>query len=538
MLKNYFSKTQITKNEVHFLFLFVLSLNYIVPLLIFNNITLYYIDALDSEIIFNKIIGNILKGDFEYVNIFLNGEIRMEYLRRLFQPYMILYSIFNIELAYWLVDILIKLTSYFSFFILAKKINQNLFICGLISCLFASSNLPVHESFGLAILPYLSYLILYRNNLKFKHYFIIILFGLNTDIIMTGIALPSLALFFFLFINKEKYIHLLKILTLFSICILIANAHLIYIPFSSGPILNRVEMVRDTLSLNSAVFLFFAELFKIPLRYVIDFSSISNFSYTLFIMPLMIGFFFIKDRGVREPLYMVIVLTAFLVFLKLEIVAQYINNSQGLIRTISWDYLGRGLNFLYIFSLIYILKKKNLYTKILIYSVCLSVFLFQINTSIVPFVKDKILNTKNYQNLYTFKGYYNFYDYSSIKKIVQNERTVSVGLDPMVAVFHEIKVIDGYHNTYPLSYKKKFRKIIEKELDLNLAFKKYYDRWGSRVYTTIYHARDPNDIKLNFQAAKELGAKFVISKYPLNMADLSLVSEDCGKKKICLYRIN
>ena len=197
MLKNYFSKTQITKNEVHFLFLFVLSLNYIVPLLIFNNITLYYIDALDSEIIFNKIIGNILKGDFEYVNIFLNGEIRMEYLRRLFQPYMILYSIFNIELAYWLVDILIKLTSYFSFFILAKKINQNLFICGLISCLFASSNLPVHESFGLAILPYLSYLILYRNNLKFKHYFIIILFGLNTDIIMTGIALPSLALFFF-----------------------------------------------------------------------------------------------------------------------------------------------------------------------------------------------------------------------------------------------------------------------------------------------------------------------------------------------------
>ena len=108
----------------------------------------------------------------------------------------------------------------------------------------------------------------------------------------------------------------------------------------------------------------------------------------------------------------------------------------------------------------------------------------------------------------------------------------------MVAVFHEIKVIDGYHNTYPLSYKKKFRKIIEKELDLNLAFKKYYDRWGSRVYATIYHARDPNDIKLNFQAAKELGAKFVISKYPLNMADLSLVSEDCGKKKICLYRIN
>ena len=46
---------------------------------------------------------------------------------------------------------------------------------------------------------------------------------------------------------------------------------------------------------------------------------------------------------------------------------------------------------------------------------------------------------------------------------------MSVGLDPMVAVMNDIRVIDGYHTIYPLNYKIKFRKIIEKR-----ARKKYY----------------------------------------------------------------
>ena len=537
MFTNFFSKNKTTTKEIHFLFLFVLSLNYIVPLLIFNKITLFYLDHLDSEIVYNSVIGQILKGDFKFANIFLGGEIKIEYLRRVLQPYMILYSIFNTELAYWLVDILVKLTSYFSFFILARKINQNLFICGLISCLFASSNLPTHEGFGLAIMPYLSYLILYKDNLKFKHYFTIIFFGLNTDIVMTGISIPALALFFFLFVKKEKYIQLLKILTLFSICILIANSNIVFVAFQAEQ-LHRAEMARQSFSLYNSVFNFFSILFKIPASFEINFSNLKSFSYSLFVVPLMIGFFFSKDKNVRAPLYAVILIAVFLAFLEYEMIALYIDNVQNLFKTISWNYLDRCFLFLFSFSLIYILKKKDLYAKILIYFVCLSVFSFQVNSSVVPFVKDKILNVKNYQNLYTFKGYYYFYDYPSIKMIVQNERTISVGLDPMVAVFHKIKVIDGYHSIYPLAYKNKFRKIIEKELDSNLRFKKYYDSWGSRVYATLYQPKDLNNIQLNFKAAKKLGAKFVISKYSLNSADLSLISEDCVKKKICLYRIN
>jgi len=57
---------KLNKNE-HLVFLFILSLSYIIPLIVFNNITLFYNDTLDCEIIYNKIIGKILKGDVDSI---------------------------------------------------------------------------------------------------------------------------------------------------------------------------------------------------------------------------------------------------------------------------------------------------------------------------------------------------------------------------------------------------------------------------------------------------------------------------------------
>lgn len=529
---NFFKKNNL---NYHYFFLVILSLNYILPLLIFNNITLFYIDSLDSEIVYNSVIGKILKGNEESISVFLGGEIRPEYLRRMFHPYMFLYSYFNAELAYWIVDVLIKLTSYFSFFILAKKINKNLFICGLISCLYASSNLPTHESFGLAIFPYISYLILYKNSVKLKHIFIIIFFGLNSDLVVTGISLFAFTVFYLFYLKKEKYIYFAKLFALFSISILIANWNIIFTAFQPEQ-LHRVEFLRDSLTLRETIIYFFTYLFQIPTS--INSAILIDLPYALFILPLMIGIFFSKGKKFKLPLYIIILMTFFLAILKYELIAEYINISENLFKTVSWGYLGRSFVFLFAFSLIHNLKKINFYSKILISFVFTSILLFQINSSVVPIIKDKFLKINNYQNFYTFKGYYYFYDYPLIKKIVQNERTISVGLDPMVAVWHGIKVIDGYHNVYPLTYKYKFRKIIEKELDSNMKFRKYYDDWGCRVYSTFFHASDVNNIKINFREAKKIGADFVISKYLLKSNDLSLITNDCIDKGICLYKIN
>ena len=59
----------------------------------------------------------------------------------------------------------------------------------------------------------------------------------------------------------------------------------------------------------------------------------------------------------------------------------------------------------------------------------------------------------------TFENYFRYKDYLYIKNFVNKSRVMSVGLDPMIAVMHDISVIDGYHAIYPMSYKIKFRKI-------------------------------------------------------------------------------
>ena len=112
------------KNNFHLFFLLILSINYFFPLIIFGEITLYYIDSLDSEVVYNYILGKIYGGDINSVNALLGGEIKPEYLRRLFQPSSLLYLL-NTELAYWTIDILVKVTGYISFFVLSKRINKN-----------------------------------------------------------------------------------------------------------------------------------------------------------------------------------------------------------------------------------------------------------------------------------------------------------------------------------------------------------------------------------------------------------------------------
>lgn len=146
----------------------------------------------------------------------------------------------------------------------------------------------------------------------------------------------------------------------------------------------------------------------------------------------------------------------------------------------------------------------------------------------------KILDQK-FKSNYTFGGYYNYDDYKKIKSYVGNSRTLSVGLDPMVAAMNNIRVIDGYHNLYPLSYKKKFRKVIEKQLDYYDVWKKYYDNWGSRVYTFV---SEDKIIKINFLQAQILGAEYVISKYQILNQELIPICEKCNDSpELFLYKI-
>ena len=159
---------------------------------------------------------------------------------------------------------------------------------------------------------------------------------------------------------------------------------------------------------------------------------------------------------------------------------------------------------------------------------------------LIKFLAEK--NNYKYENLIfylksekTFNNYYKFEVYRHIKTITGEERTMSIGLNPMIAVMNDIKVIDGYHTIYPISYKKKFRKIIAKELDKNEILKQYYDNWGNRVYAFY---TDSNELLIDFNEAKEVGASFIISSFAIENVNLKLICKDCHSyKNIFLYRI-
>ena len=134
-----------------------------------------------------------------------------------------------------------------------------------------------------------------------------------------------------------------------------------------------------------------------------------------------------------------------------------------------------------------------------------------------------------------FESYYRFDDYAEIKKIVKQNRIMSIGLDPMIAVMSNIYVIDGYHTQYPKNYKAEFRKIIKNELEKNAYLKKYFDDWGSKLYA-FYD--DENNLEIDFNHAKSLGAFFVLSNFIINNENLEIICSNCADSKdLFLYRI-
>lgn len=522
------------KNKIHLFFLGLLSLNYFFPLIIFGEITLFYHDALDGEIVYNSVIGKIIGGDLKSVSIFLNEEIKAEFLRRLFQPFSIFYYFFQTEVAYWVIDIIVKLTSYFSFYILAKKINHKKFESSIAACLFACVNLRSQDGFGIAITPYIIYLIAFKKNFGFKNYFLILLSGLNTDFATCIPQIPAILLASYI-LNKNKFeklmLNFFLIIGLFIFFTIISNFNLIYTQISDGNF-HRNSFDRETYPLITNFLIFIKDIIFLPSSY--DWTLFKSFPQFLIFLSILFFVFFNKQKKIYQTLILIFSINLIPFFARVDEFNVLRNSSNGLLKTFHFEYISWATPLLFLIILSLLFKLSNNYLKYLKFASLLSIFLFQINSSLVPIGKKYFFAEKNYRNLYTFEGYYMYDDYLKIKYFVNNNKVLSVGYDPMIAAMNGINVIDGYHTIYPSSYKIKFRKIIKKELDKDLKIKKYYDNWGSRVYAFI---SDPKNIELNFLEAKKIGAKYVISRYLISNENLSLVSKDF-KNKIFLYEIN
>jgi len=105
-----------------------------------------------------------------------------------------------------------------------------------------------------------------------------------------------------------------------------------------------------------------------------------------------------------------------------------------------------------------------------------------------------------------------------------------------------------------LSYKHKFRKIIEPELKENEDLKEYFDNWGSRCYAFSSelgrkfvvgkkYEDDIEQLDYNFEESKKMDGEYIISAVEINTIDKSdlllkgIFSDKTSHYKIFLYEV-
>ena len=101
---------------------------YFFSLLIFNNVVINPHDNLEISAVYNHIISKIYKGEFSSYKIFLSGEFKWYYLDSILYPKNILHFFANDKQFYFLEEILKKIISYFSFYLLGKSLLKINFI--------------------------------------------------------------------------------------------------------------------------------------------------------------------------------------------------------------------------------------------------------------------------------------------------------------------------------------------------------------------------------------------------------------------------
>ena len=475
---------------------------------------------------------------------FLAGNIKWHYFPQLFQPLSFLSVLIDIKYFTYFYDIIEKSLAFYSSFILSRKITKDIKFSSLIA-LFYSTIIHLKIVYILpgsvfCFAPYLFYLLLKNKKLTIKHYLIFFIAGISSSPVSEFSVLFIFLLAFF--INEKK---------------LVKNFYLSFISLIIGMCLIMLPVIYSiyTIEMHRVDQIFSNESFEFSKITAANVASLFHLpKYFLYIAIFFAGIIFFNKRIMYIYFNFLIIFFIIIFSDKIKFLLSFLNSN---FQSINFERIENIIPLLIILIMVF-LKEKNSKFKLLNYLniiSLISIFLIQIsipsgqilsnfkkglsnenhkilneiiysNTNViskVTSVSKILIDKENYDkklNLFstknTFDEYYKFELYKKIKDRIGDARVASIGIDPLIAAMNGINVIDGYHNLYPKSYKVKFRKIIEKELNSN---KNNFDIWGNQVYL-FYN--DKNNLKIDFKSAKKIGANFIISSFEIESESLYL----------------
>ena len=531
------------------------------------------LDSLEAGPVFDSIIANIYRGSFNSYNILLSGEYRWFYLEEILFPVNLLHLIFKLEDFLLFEDLFKKVFAYWSFYLMSKKMTKNKLTSSLGAIFYTtiinSSPSIVGVGYAIPALPYLFYLLEYKIKLNTKHIFFIFLIGLNSSLIHDYLAICLLLPLTFLLKSKNiNFSMLVKFFLTISVSIFLSAIPMFIAVMQE--VSHREDFIRPTyLEYLSASIKNIFNIYNFDDLYIFRTPKIL-LCYLIFTISL-----FSKNKTIYRIIGFILIIFFFKILFGSNLVVENLFNSYFKFLK-GFNYTRMDKIFPFLFGILLILNISKFQIKyiknILIFFLITSVISLQLALPVLEYVKLSLSNQLSYssklkakemisKNQYlnffnfiskdidlksfsptlrytsnkSFKNYYRFTDYRKIKDIVKVDAVMSVGINPMIAAMNNIKIIDGYYGIYPKDYKIRFRKIIKKELDKDEIIKEYFDTWGNRLF--LFYS-DKNNLSLNFNAAKDLGAKYVISAFEIKKNELKEVCISCFQSKnLFLYQI-
>lgn len=574
-------------------------------------------DNLDSNVVWYKILtesGHIFSPNNTIIPNMMSGLPRSSYPGE-FDILLWLYYFFEPQTAYVINEVIIHITAFFSMFLFLNRYvivqkNEGRLISVFIGSLYFTL-LPYWSGAGLsiAVVPLVTYTLLNIKNNTYTRWdwILLALLPLYTSFIFFYMFYIILAGFYLLwdtYRNRTLNGRFMLALVLMGVVFLLKEYRLIITMFfDSSFVSHRTEFniffKKDFLDFFRSAHLFFlngheshASGLQMPyVLPVIIFSFFASFIKTekekklsMILIAFLMASTLTKDLWnmlltelYSLPVLLIILLTMFLFIDKAYKLYLFL-----LITTIlfsflaaSFEYKGvkaivdilpilKSLNFTRIAFIqpfiwgilltvaIQILFQKLRYTSFFAFTLIVVQFFHSLNASFYS-IEDR-------PRYASFKSYYAPELFEKVKQAIPEDirsiRVASYGIEPAVLLFNGFYTIDGYIPNYPLSYKHKFRPVIQPYLEQNTSLAKYarflYDDWGSKVYlmestlTIGIQFYDKNQVitkpQFNSDALCTFNVSYLISSHKIenpSVKNLTLIKSfkgDSNSWDIYLYK--
>ncbi len=467
---------------------------------------------------------------------------------------LLMFKLFGMYYGYVINKLLMSLVAYSGMLLLLKNLipqnEKHLLVLRCMSLLYAL--LPFWSvTLSVAGLPMLcaAFIQLYRHERKIASLMMIIVYGIGSSLVLTGIFIFFMGGLYWLVDSiRNKRIHFAFTAGFILLAAAFAFSHYPVISstlFNSEYVTHRTEMR----TMGGSFLHSMKEMIQIGLFGQVHAHSL----HTLLIVPFIIVLAMMWRKQSLTPIVYMMLTYIFVTSVLYGLLTwEALSNVKQKLMTVFPVQLQRFHFFqpmlwyiLFTISSVFLIQQFRQGKKIFISIVCVQLLYLMNNHEMVV--------------SYDHPSFQEFFAESTFRKMkedipeMKNHRCMSIAMHPSIAQWNGLQTLDGYFADYPLQYKHAFRNLIAPELERDENIRAYYDNWGSRcyVFTAAIGKQIPlqrNQGKtissplLNLDEALELDCRFILSGFKLQETEprlkLSGSYDAATNLPIFVYEIN